>query len=406
MTARKRPAKKKPAAKRTVQQNSNIQLAQKATTDARKTRADQTAKKAEQGKQAPPSAPAVDPKLAAAQAATDPRNTLSKNTLEQHLKPGQSIAGKGNTNDATAAFKAAVPAANKIAGLASGLMETHQASTRALADASLWGNNSDKNRAAKLTALMSAQDKTRVAQLTKTGNAVYMGPKVANAKVRTRGPERVGEDGSDTTTIGPVGDNIVTKDELMSWLADEANFNKIKAAANKAGIDVATYDDVSKLWSSVVNQAAATYSTTGKKVTPWALLQLRGKTMVGGKPASKTTTSTSIDEMDPAVAKGMIRTAASQMLGRDPTKAEMEDFIAKAQTIAKANPNITTTTTNYGFDGNPTDQSSVSKGGGDAVTAQAQEAAMAQAKQSEDYTSYQGAGVIFPWLAEAIASPV
>lgn len=397
MTVRKRPARKKPAPKRT---NSNIQLAQKATTDARKTRADETAKKAEQGKLAPPMAPAVDPKVAAAQAATDPRNALSKNTLEQHTRPGEKKPGE------VPAAKGLSQAANKIAGLASGLMETHQAQTRALADASLYGNNSDKNRAAKLTALMDAQDKTRVAQLTKTGNAVYMGAKVTNAKVRTRGPERVGEDGSTTTQIGPVGDDIVTKDELMSWLADETNFNKIKTAANKAGIDVQTYDDVSKIWASVVNQAAATYSTTGKKVTPWALLQLRGKTMLGGKPASKTTTSTSIDEMDPAVAKGMIRNAAANMLGRDPTKAEMEDFIAKAQTIAQANPQVTTTKTNYGFDGSPTDQTSSSTGGGDAVTAQAQEAAMTQAKQSEDYTSYQAAGVYMPWLMDALASPI
>jgi hypothetical protein len=268
--ATRRRSTKKATAKK--QSNSNIQAAQKATTEARKARAEQTQAKTEHGQRAADAA-----KLAAAQAAVDPRQARPP-VLSQNVKPGQRKPGEAP------AAKGLSQAANKIAGLASGIMQQHEAQTRPLADASLWGNNSDKNRAAKLTALMSAQDKTRVAQLTKTGNAVYMGPKQANAKVRNRGPERIGEDGSDTSQIGPVGDNIVTKDELMSWLSDEANFNKIKTAAQKAGMDVQSYDDVAKIWTAVVNQAAATYSTTGKKVTPWALLQLRGKTMVGGKP--------------------------------------------------------------------------------------------------------------------------
>jgi hypothetical protein len=112
--------------------------------------------------------------------------------------------------------------------------------------------------------------------------------------------------------------------------------------------------------------------------------------------------------MDPAQAKGMIRNAASQMLGRDPTKAEMEDFIAKAQTIAKANPLVQHWSQSVGFDGNPDNSLEVtSKSGGmDVATAQAQEAALTQAKQSEDYSAYQAAGVYMPWLMDALASPI
>lgn len=321
----------------------------------------------------------------------------------------QNSIAKRDSKSGADTFKGGSEAAQQIAGLASGIMQRHQeqglAERKKLANPALYGA-SDKERAAKLTERMAAMNAARVSQWARSGNAVYMGPKVANAKVRNRGPQRMDENGNDTSQIGPVGDQVVTKDELMSWLADETNFNKIKTAANKAGIAVESYDDVAKVWTSVVNQAAATYSTTGKKVTPWALLQLRGKTMKDGKPASKTTISTSIDEMDPAEAKLMIRNAASQALGRDPTKEEIEDFISKAQTIAKANPNVTTTTTNYGFDGEAVSQASYSKGGGDAVTAQAQEAALEQAKQSEDYTAYQAAGVYMPWLMDALASPI
>lgn len=403
MARRKRPAKKA-APKRS---NSNIQAAQRAAT---KERVERVQKKAESGRQAPSGPRTVN--------VIDPRTGLVVPAPTGTARPGDpvgrgaNLAAQGKSDGSfgkpaapAPPFKGASEAANKIAGLASGIMGSKLQDRRKLADTSLYGGG-EKERAAKLTERMNAQDQVRQTQLKKTGNAVWMGPKIANAKVRNRGPERFDEGGDTTTQIGAVGDNIVTKDELMSWLADESNFNKIKTAANKAGIAVESYDDVAKVWKSVVDQAAATFSTTGKKVTPWALLQLRGKTMKNGKPASKTTTSTTIDEMDPAEAKMMIRNAASQALGRDPSKEEIEDFIAKAQTIARRNPNITTTTTNYGFDGEPVSQSSVSKGGGDAVTAQAQDAAIEQAKQSEDYTAYQAAGVYMPWLMDALASPI
>lgn len=396
MATRKRPAKKAAPKKRT-QQNSNIQSAQRAAAQRRLERQDkgrnpEAAAKLEEAR-----------KLAEAKAATDPRRLLSKSTLAQNVKPGDSKP------DGAPAAKGLSEAANKIAGIASGIMKDHQAEIKKpnpLADASKYGSSGNKARAARLTALMNDRNRVQNKKLTDAGKAVYMGARLNRAKIRNQGPERMDpESGRDTTTEA-VGDDIRSADELMSWLADEKTFNQIRDAANKAGIDAQSYDDVAKLWDSVVKQAAATFSTTGKKVTPWAILQLRGKTMVGGKPQSKTTISTTIDEMDPAEAKSMIRNAAANALGRDPTREEIEDFIAKAQTIAKANPNVTTTTTNYGFDGEATDQTSFSRGGGDAVTAQAQEAALEQAKQSEDYTAFQAAGVYMPWLMDALASPI
>jgi hypothetical protein len=399
--------KKKPTTKRS---NSNIQSAQRAAVQRRLDR-DEKRQASQAGK--------PDVKPPAGKTVIDPRTGLPVSAPNGQSTPGDpvgrgaNLAAQGRSDGGgkpdTPTFKGGSEAANKIAGLGSGIMQSRQqeqaARNRKLANPALYGA-SDKDRAAKLTERMNALNSVRNKQWADQGQAVWMGPKIANARVRNRGRQRMDDSGSDTHLIGPVGDNIVTKDELMSWLADEANFNKIKTAANKAGIAVESYDDVAKVWKSVVDQAAATYSTTGKKVTPWTLLQLRGKTMKNGKPAARTTVSTSIDEMDPAEAKGMIRNAAAQMLGRDPTKEEIEDFISKAQTIAKANPNVTTTTTQYGFDGEAVSQSSYSRGGGDAVTAQAQESAIEQAKQSEDYTAYQAAGVYMPWLMDALASPI
>jgi hypothetical protein len=312
------------------------------------------------------------------------------------------IAARDNT-----AGKSMSETANKITGLAIDMRHKNPPTPgqKALADTSLYGG-SNKTAASRLSALVDAADKTRRAQLAKTGSAVYMGAKIANAKIRNKGPERFGEDGGTTTQEGPVGDDVRSKDELMSWLADETVFNQIKKRMQSAGLDVQSYDDVAKLWKSVLDQAAATYSTVGKKVTPWALLSLRGKQTVNGKPASKTTVSSSIEEMDPAQARLILEKSASDFLGRSAKPDEIDDFISKAQMIAKQNPNVTKTTTQYGFDGEPVSQASTSSGGADVVAARAQVAADDAAKQDEEYGAFQAAGTIFPWLTDALAAPV
>lgn len=311
-------------------------------------------------------------------------------------------------------------AAYKIAGLATdlrkqkaaekpGAREVYAAGTArppaALSNPDLYGT-STKKRAANLSERITAMDAS-VQQWKSKGNAVWMGldPNARTVKIRRSGPQRKDEFGNDTTEE-KVGDLILTKDELLSWLSDETKVAQIKAAAEKAGFTISSYDDVAKLWTGVVSQAASSYSLSDKKVTPWALMTLRGKYLVNGRPADKTTTSTSIDEMDPARARLMFEQTAQQALGRAPTKAEVDDFIAKAQTIAKANPSVTTTTHHFGLDGNEESQDSVTKGGQDVVNAQAQVAAMDQARQTEDYAAYQAAGNYFPMLFQALQSPV
>jgi hypothetical protein len=398
VTTRRKSTKRKPV-KRT---NSNVAAAQKATSDARKARAEKERASSEQGKQAP--APKNKPL----------QTGLPATKLEARSGPMVN-SGKGVDQGSVAkrdntAGQSMADAAQRIAGLALPMAQQGQQAQRAaqrkLADTSLYGQ-SDAKRAQNLSERSAAAADTRRQQiLSQKGQAVWMGTTKKQVQIRNRGPERFDENGGTTSSQTVEISDVKTKDELMSWLADEKTFNEIKKRMTDSGIAVQNYDDVAKLWGSVIDQAAATYSLSGKKVTPWALLSLRGKNLVNGRPAAKTTTSTNIDEMDPAQAKVMIKNTLSQMLGRDPKKEEIEDFIAKAQTIARQNPQITKTTTQYDFAGDPTSQTSVSSGGGDAVTAKAQLAAEQQAKQSEDYAAYQGAGVYMPWLMDALSSPV
>lgn len=326
-----------------------------------------------------------------------------KPVLEQYVKPPKPPT-------ATVSGKSMSDAARKIAGLAAPVVKSMQANApkNPIANPGLYGVSNAK-RAANLTAIQEALKGQNQVTLKKNGKAVYMGPTIANAKIRSSGPERIDPDTGKSYTTEQVGDQTVNKDELLSWLSDESKVAQIKDAANKAGLAVQSYDDVAKLWGSVVDQAASSYSFGGKKVTPWALIQLRGK-FVGpdGRFQDKISTSTTIDEMAPEQARSMFEQAAQQALGRAPTKSEIDDFIAKAQTIAHDNPGVSTTTSKVGFDGNVEigNQSTITKGGADVVNAKSQIAAMDQAKQSEDYAAYQAAGNYFPMLFEALKAPV
>lgn len=296
----------------------------------------------------------------------------------------------------------------KIAGIAAAVRASAIAQKkRTLADSKMYGI-SDRNIQARLAALKNAQDETRQRALKEKGNAVYMGQ--VDSKIRNRLPGDGGDfEGGQYRIPEKVAiDNVVGKDDLLAWLSDPKKVEYIKTMAQKAGLDVESYEDIGKLWESVVKQAAQTFSVTGKKVTPWALMQLRGKYAVGGRMQDKVTTSTSIEEMDPAQARLMFEETTSKFLGRAPTKAEIDDFIAKAQTIAKANPRISTTTSRVGFDGEieQGSQMTVSRGGQEVVNAQSELAARDMAKDSEEYGSFQAAGTYMPLLFEALQSPV
>lgn len=329
-------------------------------------------------------------KLLAAQAAVDPRAKRPpiSTQYEKPMAKGPSSQGQ------------------QIAGLALSFgLPSQKAALAALADPSLYGVN-PANRQARLDQLRNAADQTRTAQLKQKQQAVYMGP--GQITQFNQGNKIDPETGKRTTTT-PAGDDIQSYDDLMGWLSDPAKVEQIRAAAFKVGLKPVAYEDIAKLWQSVVKQAADSFSKTGQRVTPWALLALRGKYAgPDGQMQDKITTSTQVDEVDPATARGMITQTAQNMLGRDPTKAEVDDFIAKAQMIAKNNPTITTTRMKTGFDGAAevgTSQTTT-KGGGQAVNDQSQMAAKDMAQQSDDYGAYQAAGTYFPLLFQALNSPV
>lgn len=396
-TRKRRAPAKKAVAKKTS--NSKITEAQKAASEKRIERQDtlrglaasQNSQQAKTGysvldgptskvKGANPTAPKPSPEKVISKG--DPGYTIPLDRTKASKQPGDADAPSG-----------------LLAGLS---MDMPVKQPSAITDPALYGS-SNKNRAAKIAQLMNAVTETQTKNLRDKGNAVWMGPK--QIQIRTSGPQRIDPETGKSTTTEQGGDDIYSKDQLMGWLADEAKVAQIKAAANKAGLDVETYDDVAKLWASVLDTASTAYSMNGQKVTPWAMIALRGKFAgANGRPKERVTTTTNIDEMAPETARQMFEQTVSQALGRGATKAEIDDFIAKAQTIAHNNPSVTKSVSQIGFDGNVESTVNTTTGGG--VQDKVQSAAMDQARQSEDYAAYQAAGNYFPMLFDALKSPV
>ena len=79
-----------------------------------------------------------------------------------------------------------------------------------------------------------------------------------------------------------------------------------------------------------------------------------GSTIPKGGTYTTKSTSTTVDLMNPMDAKNMTRGMLQKQLGRDPTQAEYEDFLAAVNAAEHANPTTTssTTTDTYGLDNN------------------------------------------------------
>lgn len=185
-----------------------------------------------------------------------------------------------------------------------------------------------------------------------------------------------------------------------SW--DNGQKNKFVTQLALAGYDVENMRDaqLAQLWGGYVQQAS-TYFSNGKKLTPWDMLakdrQQREAYM--NTPRSETTTSTSTDLSTFEDARAVMYEVARSLLGRAPTKTESKQIQSVLNSYEKANPTVTTTTTNYMGD-TVTGQESKTSGGVRAETRQM--LAMDEAKKDPEYGAYQAATNGMNWLQELI----
>lgn len=210
---------------------------------------------------------------------------------------------------------------------------------------------------------------------------------------------------------GAYGPMIPLRKEKTGKLSDVANQyynwdvktqNKFLSQLNLAGYDTSQMKDsqVAQLWGTYAAQAAQYYSQ-GRKLTPWDILakDMEAREAYMNTPRSVTQSSTAYDMSTREDAHGIFLQAAQSLLGRDPTKAEISSFQKALNAYEKANPTVTTTTTNYMGD-TVTGQSSTTKGG--VKEGARQLMAMEDVKADPEYGAYQAATTYYDAMMEMI----
>lgn len=127
-----------------------------------------------------------------------------------------------------------------------------------------------------------------------------------------------------------------------------------------------------------------------------------------------TSSNTSVDRdiMDPNDAMALTRAMIQRELGRDPTKAEFEDFISAVQAAQRANPTRTasksTNTVTTDKDGrvidSDTSSSATTRGG--IGQAGVQDILLRRARQNPDWAEWQAVGTYAPALFQALGATV
>lgn len=127
-----------------------------------------------------------------------------------------------------------------------------------------------------------------------------------------------------------------------------------------------------------------------------------------GTKKTITSTSKSLDIMDPNDAKEMTREMLQQQLGRDPSEGEYEDFLAMLQHAQRANPTTSKTSSTYTYDkdfgwqqtgSNTVTHEGISSGG-------LEQLAYEKAQQSPTWAEWQAMGTYAPALFQALGTSV
>lgn len=205
-------------------------------------------------------------------------------------------------------------------------------------------------------------------------------------------------------TLPPSFSNVLKLSEVSgqyySW--DQKTKDQFLTQVALTGVDVTglTDGEMAKLWGSYAAQAAGYYAN-GQNVTPWDILAKDRKQREAfmKTPRTVTQTSTDLDVSSALSSRALFQQAAHALLGRDPTKGELRSFQDRLNAYEKANPRVTTTTTNY-VGSDVTGQSSTTVGGVKAED----RAMMAEdlAKADPEYGAYQAATNGMNWLMEMV----
>lgn len=226
---------------------------------------------------------------------------------------------------------------------------------------------------------------------------VFLGWKTPTAP---QGPYAPGYKPVGLFATAPMDTGTVTQvtGQFYGW--DQPTRDKFLAQAGLAGYDTGNMKDgqLAALWGNYVAQAAE-YLKNGVKVTPWDIMAKDRAQREAAGPRTVTQKSTSYDLSTEGDARAIFYTAAQQLLGRDPTKAETLSFQKALNKMERANPTVTTTTSNY-MGQELQSQESTTEGGVKEGARQME--AMDIAKAKPEYGAYQASTTYFNALMAMI----
>jgi hypothetical protein len=136
------------------------------------------------------------------------------------------------------------------------------------------------------------------------------------------------------------------------------------------------------------------------------------KDLSGTFTRTRTDTSVNRSIMDPDDAMGMARAMMQDELGRDPTKEEMEDFVATIQHALRSNPSRSTTTTTesqtFGKKGRllDTDVDTDTTTHLGITSEGLRDVALREARRNPDWAEWQAVGTYAPALFAALGATV
>jgi len=287
----------------------------------------------------------------------------------------------------------------------------------------------DPQYAQKMAAQYAAGIAANGGQVGGTGTAdpvLFWGSKTKTT-YGAKPPKRPGSmnEGETQFTFPKITNTMVTETQALldiyKW--SPAKVQKEIAKLRAYGFDVKGNDlaALEPWWKQMV-VASEQFTKVGKNVSPFDAPALMGSkaagaalAVAGGTQAkytgaySKDSTSSEVDSLTAGDAQTILNKSLSDHLGRAATPEEIQDFLSRANALAKADPKVTTKTTDYSA-ADPTtgmrtqnDRNINVTGGFNANDAAAEANKSANTPEAG---AYQAAAFYAPLLFDALKSPV
>lgn len=200
----------------------------------------------------------------------------------------------------------------------------------------------------------------------------------------------------------------------LPWFWSESKRQEMYKRASEAfGKDISNIHDFLAVWKQAVDLAAQSWEASdGKKaLTPYDIFDMMrreapgGAAAIGGSqtgPRSIRQKVTSINRLSDGSAWQLLKSAAREALGREPTHEELRSFAARANQIAAENPDVTTTVMETDENGNTTTRVDNQPG----ATAADFQTAAEEEMDTEEAGAYQAATTYFDALVRGLDSVV